>query len=69
MWQFKGVIHLFWEFEFLLSKMTCLDEEIRRELKLSNFKKVSQITKIVEFEIHSKRKEFEIPQFVKFLIV
>jgi len=49
--------------------MTCLDEEIRRELKLSNFKKVSQITKIVEFEIHSKRKEFEIPQFVKFLIV
>jgi len=49
--------------------MTCLDEEIRRELKLSNFKKVFQITKIVEFEIHSKRKEIEIPQFVKFFIV
>jgi len=67
--QFKRVIHLFGEFEFLLRKMTCLDEEIRRELKLSNFKKVFQITKIVEFEIHSKRKEIEIPQFVKFFIV
>jgi len=49
--------------------MTCLDEEIRRELKLSNFKKVFQITKIVEFEIHSKRKEIEIPQFLKFINV
>jgi len=67
--QFKRVIHLFKEFEFLISKMTCLNEETRRELKLSNFKKVFQITKIVEFEIHLKRKEIEIPQFVKFLIV
>jgi len=67
--QFKRVIHLFGEFKFLLSKMTCLDEEIRRELKLSNFKKVFQITKIVEFEIHSKRKEIEIPQFLKFINV
>jgi len=32
--------------------MTCLDEGIIRELKLSNFKKVIQITKVVEFEIH-----------------
>jgi len=56
--QFKRVIHLFGEFEFLLSKMTCLDEKIRRKLKLRNFKK--QITKIVEFGIHSKRKKIEI---------
>jgi len=49
--------------------MTCLVEEIRRELKLSNFKKVFEITKIVEFEIHSKKKEIEISQFVKFIIV
>jgi len=67
--QFKRVIHLFENFEFLLSKMTCLDEKIKRKLKLRNFKKVFQITKIVEFEIHSKREEIEIPQFVKFLIV
>jgi len=40
--------------------MTCLDEEIKRKLKLRNFKKVFQITKIVEFEI---------PPFVEFLIV
>jgi len=57
--QFKRVIHLFGEFEFLLSKMICLDEEIIRELKLSNFKKVFQITKIVELEIHSKRKKLK----------
>jgi len=49
--------------------MTCLDKEIKRKLKLRNFKKVFQITKIVEFKIHSKRKENQIPQFVKFLIV
>jgi len=67
--QFKKVIYLYGEFEFLLSKTTCLDEKIRRKLKLSNFKKVFQINKIVEFEIHSKREEIEIPQFVKFLIV
>jgi len=49
--------------------MTCLDDEIKRELGLRNFKKIFQITKIVKFEIHSERKEIEIPQFVKFLIV
>jgi len=58
--QFKRVIHLFGEFEFFLSKMTCLDEEIKMKLKLWNFKKVFQITKIVEFEIHSKRKKIKI---------
>jgi len=67
--QFKRVIHLFGEFEFLWSKITCLDEEIKRKLKLMNFKKIFQITKIVEFKINSKRKEIEIPQFVEFLIV
>jgi len=36
--------------------MTCLNGEIKRELKLRNFKKIFQITKIVEFEIHSKKK-------------
>jgi len=49
--------------------MTCLDEEIKRELKLRNFKNIFQIIKIVEFEIHSKRKEIKIPQFVKFFII
>jgi len=63
------VIYLFEKFEFFLSKITCLNEEIRRELKLSNFNKVIQITKIVKFEIHLKRKEIEISQFFKFLIV
>jgi len=46
--------------------MTCLDEEIKMKLKLQNFKKVFQIPKIVEFEIHSKKKEIEISQFVEF---
>jgi len=32
--------------------MTCLDEKIKRILKLKFFRKVFQITKIVEFEIH-----------------
>jgi len=41
--------------------MTCLDEEIKRKLKLRNFKNVFQITKIVEFKIHLKKKEIEIP--------
>jgi len=49
--------------------MTCLDEKIKRKLKFRNFKKVFQITKIVEFEIHSKREEIEISQSVEFLIV
>ena len=37
-------------------------------MKLRKFKKVFQITKIVEFEIHSKRKEIEISQVVELLI-
>jgi len=37
-----------------------LDEEIKSILKLMNFKKVFQITKIIEFEIHLKKKEVEI---------
>jgi len=67
--KFKRVIHLFGEFEFLSSKMTCLDKKIRRKSKLRNFEKVFQITKIIEFEIHSKKKKIEIPQFMKFLII
>jgi len=51
--QFKRVIHLFGEIEILPRKMTCLYEEIKRKLKLKNFNKVFQITKIVEFKIHS----------------
>jgi len=39
-----------------------------RKLKLNNYKKVFQKTKIIEFEIHSKKKKIEIPQVVKFLI-
>jgi len=35
----------------LIWKIIYLDEEIKRELKLINFKKVFQITKTVEFEI------------------
>jgi len=42
--------------------MTCLNEEITRIFKLRNFKKLFQITKILEFEIHSKMKEIEIPK-------
>jgi len=61
--QFKRVIYLFEEFEFLLSKWL-----VWKKSKLKNFKKVFQIIKIVEFEIHSKRKEIEISQFVEFLI-
>jgi len=38
--------------------MTCLDEKIKRKLKMRNFKKVFQITKIIEFKIHSKEKEW-----------
>jgi len=37
--------------------MNSLDEEIKRKLKLKHFKKVFQITKIVEFEIHTKKEE------------
>jgi len=48
--------------------MTCLDEKIKRKLKLRNFKKAFQITKIIEFEIQSKKKEIEIPQVMEFLI-
>ena len=35
--------------------MTCLDEKVKRKLKLKNFKKVFQITKIEEFKIHYKK--------------
>jgi len=38
--QFNEVINLFEEIEMLWSKMTCLDEEIKRKLKPMNFKKV-----------------------------
>jgi len=44
-----------------------LDKEIKRKLKLRNFN-VFQITKIVEFEIHSKKKEIEILQLMELLI-
>jgi len=37
-----------------------LYEEIKRKLKLKNYKKVFQITKIVDFEIHSKKKDIKI---------
>jgi len=37
-------------------------------MKLNNFKKVFQITKIVQFEIHSKKKEIENFQVVELLI-
>jgi len=48
--------------------MTCLDEKIKKKLKLRNFKNVFQINKIIEFQIHSKKKEIEILQVVKFFI-
>ena len=47
--QFKRLIHLFGEFEILSRKITCLYEKIKKKLKLRSFKKVFQITKIVEF--------------------
>jgi len=40
--------------------MTYLNEEIKRKLKLRKFKKTFQITKIIEFEIHLKKKKIEI---------
>jgi len=51
--------------------MTCLDEKIKRKLKSKNFKKVFQLTKIIKFEIYSKKKKianftlFEIPNFAR----
>jgi len=66
--QFKKVIHIFGEFKILSKNMICLDEEIRRKFKLRNFNKVFQITKRENFEIHSKKKEIEIPQVVELLI-
>jgi len=43
--------------------MTCLDEEIKRKLKLRNLKNVFQITKIVEFEIYlKKRRKLKFPK-------
>ena len=41
--------------------MTWLDEKITKKLNLKIFKKLFQITKIEEFEIHSKEEEIEIP--------
>jgi len=58
--QFRNVIHLFQKFENFSRKMTCLDEEIKRKLRLMNFKNVIQITKIVKFEIRSKRRKLKI---------
>jgi len=58
--QFKRIIFLSEEIEIFLRKMICLDEKIKRKLKLRNFMKIFQITKIVDFEIHSKMKETKI---------
>jgi len=55
--KFKKVILLFGEFKILLSKVACLNEKIKRKLKFMNFKMVFQITKIIYFEIHSKKKK------------
>ena len=49
--------------------MICFDEEIKRKMKLRNFKEVFQITKTVEFEIHLKKNEIKISQVVELLIV
>jgi len=35
---------------------------------LRNFKKIFQITKIIEFEIQSKKKKIEISQVMEFFI-
>jgi len=67
--QFNRVIQLFGEFEILSRKMICFDEEIKRKMKLRNFKEVFQITKTVEFEIHLKKNEIKISQVVELLIV
>jgi len=45
--QFKRVIYLYEKFKIPLTKMICLNEEIKGKLKLRNFKKVFQITKII----------------------
>jgi len=45
MWQFKRVIHLFENFEILLRKMTCLNQKIKRKMKLKKISKVFQIKK------------------------
>ena len=65
---FKRVTHLFRKFEVFLENKTCFDEEIKRQLKLRNFKKVFQITKIVKFEIHFKKYEIEIFYVVELFI-
>lgn len=54
--QFKRDIHLFGEVEIFWSKITCLDKEIKK-MKLENSKYILQITKIIEFKIHWKKKE------------
>jgi len=37
--------------------MICLDEKIKRKLRLSNFKKIFNVTEIIDFEIHSNKEE------------
>jgi len=52
------IIHLFKKFKIFEIKLTYLDENIKRKLKLKNFKIIFQINKIIEFEIHSKKLKF-----------
>lgn len=40
--------------------MICLNDEIKKKLKLKYFNKVFQITNIKEFEIYSRKNEIEI---------
>jgi len=42
--------------------------KFKKKMKLRNFKKIFQITKIVEFQIHSKMKKIEILQVVELFI-
>jgi len=46
-----------------------LNGEIKMKLKLSNFKKVLQKTKIIEFEIHTKRRKLKFYKFYNFSLV
>jgi len=67
--QFNIVIHLFGEFKIFWSKMTYLDEEIRRKLKVRNVKNEFQITKIMKFEIHLKKRKLKFHKLWNFLLV
>jgi len=40
-----------------------------RKFKFRDFKKIFQITSIIEFEIPSKKKKIEISQVVKFFLI